>query len=395
MTSFATDAYPTEGEAHRLERSQMFVPPLLKPALATLEAGFARYLADANAQAEFSTLLRNFAGRPTPLTEAQNLGRKWGGRVFLKREDLVHGGAHKLNNALGQCHLAKYMGFEEVIAETGAGQHGVATAICAAKLGLKARVYQGKKDVDRQRPNALRMRLFGATLHPVTDGQATLKEAVNAAMREWVGSYETAAYCLGSIVGPHPYPFIVRHFQSVIGKEAAAQIKNFLGDAPLDAVLACVGGGSNAAGVFNGFVGEKQVRLVGCEAAGAASLTHGTLGVMHGMETLILQTEERQIAETHSISAGLDYPGVGPWLAGLKRDGRLMSLAVTDDECVAALVELAREEGILCALESAHAVAGAKAFLQKNPGASVLVNVSGRGDKDLDILLQKGLGAQP
>ncbi|MCA2961182.1 MAG: tryptophan synthase subunit beta [Silvanigrellales bacterium] len=378
--------------AQRMELSQAFAPPLLKPALERLEKGFAAYRADAGQTAEFADLLRTFAGRPTPVTEATNLSRKWKGRVFLKREDLVHGGAHKLNNALGQCHLARFMGFSEVIAETGAGQHGVATAMAAAKLGLKARVFQGKKDVDRQRPNALRMRLFGAELIPVTDGQATLKEAVNAAMREWVATFRTTAYCLGSIVGPHPYPGLVRHFQSVIGQEAREEMLKRLGGKHPDAVFACVGGGSNAAGVFSGYVEDASVRLVGCEAAGAASLTHGTLGILHGMETLLLQTEERQIADTHSISAGLDYPGVGPWLAGLKLDGRLESAAIDDDASLAALVELARDEGVLCALESAHAVAGAKFFLQKNPGATVLVNISGRGDKDLDILLQKGLG---
>ena len=378
--------------AQKMELSQAYAPPLLKPALERLEIGFAAYRADAGQTAEFADLLRTFAGRPTPVTEAANLSRKWKGRVFLKREDLVHGGAHKLNNALGQCHLARFMGFSEVIAETGAGQHGVATAMAAAKLGLKARVFQGKKDVDRQRPNALRMRLFGAELIPVTDGQATLKEAVNAAMREWVATFRTSAYCLGSIVGPHPYPGLVRHFQSVIGQEAREEMLERLGGKHPDAVFACVGGGSNAAGAFSGYVEDAHVRLVGCEAAGAASLTHGTLGILHGMETLLLQTEERQIANTHSISAGLDYPGVGPWLAGLKLDGRLESAAIDDDACLAALIELARDEGVLCALESAHAVAGAKFFLQKNPGATVLVNISGRGDKDLDILLQKGLG---
>jgi tryptophan synthase beta chain len=374
-----------------LELSRAYAPPLLKSALERLEEGFDAYLRDTKCATELEVLLAEFAGRETPLTEASHISRAWGGRVFLKREDLVHGGAHKLNNALGQCHLALRMGFVDIIAETGAGQHGVATAMAAAKLGLRARVYQGKKDVDRQRPNALRMRLFGAELIPVTDGSATLKEAVNAAMREWVATSRTSAYCLGSIVGPHPYPTIVRHFQSVIGREARRQILSRLGGRLPDAVLACVGGGSNAAGIFSGFVDDTPVRLVGCEAAGAASLTYGTMGVLHGMETLLLQTPERQIADTHSISAGLDYPGVGPWLAGLKLDGRLESAAITDDEALAALQELARTEGVLCALESAHAVAGAKSFLHKNPGAVVIVNVSGRGDKDLDILLQKGL----
>ena len=371
--------------AESLEMGRKFVPPLLAPALANLETGYAKYLKDEQAQAELRHLLLTFAGRPTALTLAENLGKKWGGTIYLKREDLVHGGAHKLNNALGQCALAKYMGFKEVVAETGAGQHGVATAIAAAKLGLKARIYQGAKDIERQRPNALRMRLLGADLIPVHDGSATLKEAVNAAMRAWVSCYQTTAYCLGSIVGPHPYPTLVRTFQRVIGDECREQILRECNSLP-DAVFACVGGGSNAAGIFSGFVNDPKVKLVGCEAALAASLVHGTMGVLHGMESLVLQTTERQIAETHSISAGLDYPGVGPWLAGLKMEGRLEALPITDKECVAALEELAREEGVLCALESAHAVAGLKKYLHTHPGAVCVVNISGRGDKDLDIL---------
>lgn len=374
-------------QADILERGGKFVPPLLAPALLRLENGFKNYLNDAQLQAQYKHSLQSFAGRPTPLTYAKNLSRIWGGEVFLKREDLLHGGAHKLNNALGQCIIAQSMGFSEVIAETGAGQHGVATAMAAAQLGLKARIFQGARDVERQRLNALRMNLFGATLIPVPDGSATLKEAVNAAMREWVGRCNEAAYCLGSIVGPHPYPSMVRYFQKIIGEECSEQIMSLTGSMP-QTVVACVGGGSNAAGMFSGFVHLPNVQLVACEAAGAASLTHGKMGLLHGMESLLLMTKERNIAETHSISAGLDYPGVGPWLAGLKLDGRLSSLPINDKECVLALEELACNEGILCALESAHALAGAKKILADKPGQKIVICVSGRGDKDLETLLK-------
>jgi tryptophan synthase beta chain len=376
---------PTPWE--RMEAADAYVPPLLAPALKRLEAGFERFLADATARRELDGLLESFAGRPTALTEALHLGRRWGGRVFLKREDLVHGGAHKLNNALGQCYLAQYMGFREVIAETGAGQHGVATAIAAARFGLGAHVYQGAVDVERQSLNAHRMRLFGATLHPVYEGSQTLNDAVNAALRVWVGHHEEAAYCLGSVTGPRPYPRIVRHFQRVIGDEARRQVQAVTGVLP-DCLVACVGGGSNAAGLFTAFVDDPSVALLACEAAGAASLTFGSLGTLHGTESLVLQTPERNIAPTHSISAGLDYPGVGPWLAGLKLGGRLQSVAITDDQALDGLEELAREEGVLCALESAHAVAGAREWLARNPGRTCVIGISGRGDKDLDSYLK-------
>jgi tryptophan synthase beta chain len=371
--------------ASEMERSQRVVPPLLHPALTTLEEGFDAFLKDDAAQNEFRDLLRDFVGRPTALSEALNLSKAWGCRVLLKREDLAHGGAHKLNNALGQCFLARYMGFRSVIAETGAGQHGVATAIAAAKFGLACEVFQGAVDVERQALNAQRMRLFGARLTPVHDGSKTLNDAVSAALRAWVVRYTQSAYCLGSITGPHPYPRIVRHFQKVIGEEAREQLKS-KGIQHPTAVFACVGGGSNAAGLFSGFAGDGSVALYACEAAGAASLVHGRMGTLHGMESLILQTPERNVAKTHSLSAGLDYPGVGPWLAGLKITGRLQAIPVSDDDAVAALEELAREEGILCALESAHAVAGARQWAQQNRGASVLIGISGRGDKDLEIL---------
>lgn len=371
------------------ETQSQFCPPLLAPALKLLEEGIKEFFAHSSAQRALQEDLRTFAGRATPLTLAPRLGKLYGGKIYLKREDLLHGGAHKLNNALGQCHLAKFMGFKHIIAETGAGQHGVATAMAASRLGLTAVVYQGAKDVKRQQLNALRMKLFGATLIQVEDGQATLKEAVNAAFRSWVGSYKTHAYCIGSIVGPHPYPKLVRQFQSCIGQETLAQFRAEEGNNLPHAVFACVGGGSNAAGMFTPFEPMDQVKLVGCEAAGAASLTHGTPGVLQGMYSLILQTSERNIAPTHSVSAGLDYPGVGPYLAGLKLQGRLNVLAIEDQEALNALRCLAEQEGILCALESAHAIAGAQKYLSQNRGHTVVINVSGRGDKDLGILSQK------
>ena len=385
-----TEGHFTPLQTTPLEMNETFRPPLLEPALQFLKKGFQEFLQSSSAAAELRYLLHTFAGRPTPVTYARHLSQAWGGTVLLKREDLVHGGAHKLNNALGQCLLAKSMGYKEVIAETGAGQHGVATAIAAAQLGLKAIIYQGAVDVARQKPNAQRMRLLGAQLVAVEDGDKTLKEAINAAMRDWVARYRTAYYCLGSVVGPYPYPVITRTFQRVIGDEAFEQSKQILGKVP-DAVFACVGGGSNAAGIFTRFVEVSEAQLIGCEAAGAASLVHGTMGVIQGMESLVLQTPDRQIAHTHSVSAGLDYPGVGPWLADLKLKGRLSALAITDAQALAALKDCARQEGIIAALETAHALAGAQQHLRDHPGSSCLVCLSGRGDKDLGILEEQGL----
>lgn len=367
------------------EDNDTFVPPLLEPALAALREGLRSFLADPQQRMALRAELESFAGRPTPLTVAHRLGSTWGGRVLLKREDLLHSGAHKLNNALGQCALAKYMGLGNVLAETGAGQHGVATAIAGARYGLRVTVYQGATDVARQALNAQRMRLFGATLLPVEDGAGTLKEAVNAAMRAWVRCWQDTAYCLGSAVGPAPYPRMVREFQRVIGDETQAQLERLEIMQP-DALLACVGGGSNASGFFTAFVDDPKVQLIGCEAAGAASLVNGQPGTLHGMESLILQTADRQVSETHSISAGLDYPAVGPWLASLKESGRLTPYAITDREALQALRECAELEGILCALETAHALAGAKRYLAKHRGATVVVCISGRGDKDLGII---------
>ena len=371
--------------AQKMEQQDRFITPLLEKALEFLSNGFNDYINDKNEQEKLKILLQDFCGRETPLYEAHNLSKIYGGKIYIKREDLVHGGAHKLNNAIAQCSLAKFMGITNVIAETGAGQHGVATAMAGANLGINVKVYQGEIDIQRQQLNALRMRLFGAKLISVTEGSAKLKEAVNAAMRDWVSAYHNHAYCIGSIVGPHPFPKMVRHFQKIIGEETKSQILEKTGKLPA-AVLACVGGGSNAAGIFTAFVDNPDVKLVACEASGAASLSKGSMGILHGMETLILQTSERQIAETHSISAGLDYPGVGPWLCGLKQENRLQDLSITDNDCVEALKLLAKEEGILCALESAHAVAGAKKYLESNPGKTIVICLSGRGDKDLETM---------
>ncbi len=372
-------------KARKMEQQDRYITPLLEKPLEFLSKGFNEYMNDKNEQKKLNILLQDFCGRETPLFEARNLSKIYGGKIFIKREDLVHGGAHKLNNAIAQCSLAKYMGITNIIAETGAGQHGVATAMAGANLGLTVKVYQGEVDIQRQQLNALRMKLFGAKLISVSEGKGKLKEAVNAAMRDWVSAYHNHAYCIGSIVGPHPFPTMVRHFQKIIGEETKSQILEKTGKLP-SAVLACVGGGSNAAGMFTSFIEHFDVELIACEASGAASLSNGSMGILHSMETLVLQTPERQIAETHSISAGLDYPGVGPWLCGLKQEKKLNNFIITDNECVEALQLLAKEEGILCALESSHAVAGAKKYLEKNPGKTIVVCLSGRGDKDLDTM---------
>jgi tryptophan synthase beta chain len=369
----------------KMEQQDRFITPLLEKPLEYLSRGFNDYINDKKEQENLNILLQDFCGRETPLFEARNLSKRYGGKIFIKREDLVHGGAHKLNNAIAQCSLAKFMGINNIIAETGAGQHGVGTAMAGANLGLSVKVYQGIVDVQRQELNALRMRLFGANLISVSEGKGKLKEAVNAAMRDWVSNYQNHAYCIGSIVGPHPFPTMVRHFQKVIGDETKVQILEKTGKLP-SAILACAGGGSNAAGMFTAFANHLDVAFIACEASGAAKLSKGTMGILHGMESLVLQTQERQIAETHSISAGLDYPAIGPWLCGLKQENRLHDFSITDDECVEALKLLAKEEGILCALESAHAVAGAKKYLAKNPDKTIIICLSGRGDKDLDLI---------
>ncbi len=378
-----------------------FVPETLIPALDELEQAWRIARADEAFQRELDGLLRRFAGRPTPVGDALRMSADVGGcRVLLKREDLCHTGAHKINNTLGQVLLARRMGKRRIIAETGAGQHGVATATAAALFGLPCDVFMGALDVERQALNVFRMQLLGARVVPVTAGSRTLKDAMNEAIRDWVTNVRDTHYIIGSVAGPHPYPALVRDFQAIIGKEARAQVQELAGRLP-DAVVACVGGGSNAMGIFSAFLSDPGVKLVGVEAAGhglssgrhGASLAKGTPGVLHGSRSYVLQTRDGQIAEAHSISAGLDYPGVGPELAYLKDEGRLTLMQATDAEALAALQWLARTEGIIPALESAHAIAAARKLARKlGAGGLVLVNVSGRGDKDVDQV-RKALGA--
>ncbi|ACG75376.1 tryptophan synthase, beta subunit [Anaeromyxobacter sp. K] len=380
-----------------------FVPETLVPALDELEQAWREARADPAFQAELDELLRRYAGRETPVSEAPRMSADVGGcRVLLKREDLCHTGSHKLNNTLGQILLARRMGKKRIIAETGAGQHGVATATAAALFGLPCEVYQGAVDVERQALNVFRMQLLGARVIPVTAGSATLKDAMNEALRDWVTNVRDTHYIIGSVAGPHPYPALVRTFQSVIGREARRQVLELAGRLP-DAVVACVGGGSNAMGIFSAFVDDAHVDLVAAEAAGlglstpkhGASLAKGTPGVLHGSRSYVLQDGHGQIQEAHSISAGLDYPGVGPELAYLKDQGRLTLLPQTDAEALESFQYLARMEGIIPALESAHAISAArKVARDAGPGGLVLVNVSGRGDKDVEQV-RKMLEASP
>jgi tryptophan synthase beta chain len=370
-----------------------FVPETLIPALDELEAAWQAARADPAFCAELEDLLVRFAGRPTPVGDARRFSAEVGGcRVLLKREDLCHTGAHKINNTLGQVLLARRMGKKRIIAETGAGQHGVATATAAALFGLPCEVFMGALDVERQALNVFRMQLLGARVVPVTAGSRTLKDAMNEAIRDWVTNVRDTHYIIGSVAGPHPYPALVRDYQAVIGTEARAQVQELAGRLP-DAVVACVGGGSNAMGIFSAFISDPGVKLVGVEAAGhglesgkhGASLTKGRPGVLHGSRSYVLQTDDGQIAEAHSISAGLDYPGVGPELAYLKDEGRLTLMQATDAEALEALQWLARTEGIIPALESAHAVSAARLLARElGDGGLLLVNVSGRGDKDVD-----------
>ncbi len=377
-----------------------YVPEVLIPALTELEAAYQDALRDPVFSGEFQSLLRTYVGRPTPLTLASRLSSHLGGaRIYLKREDLAHSGAHKINNALGQALLAKKMGKQRIIAETGAGQHGVATATAAALLGLECVIYMGEVDMQRQKPNVLRMNLLGAEVRSVCSGSKTLKDAINEAIRDWVTNVRNTHYLLGSALGPYPYPQMVRDFQSVIGSEARRQIIDQAGSLPV-AVIACVGGGSNAIGIFSAFLDDQEVRLIGVEAGGAgiesglhaarfADPRRGRLGVLHGTKTYVLQDEYGQIAETHSVSAGLDYPAVGPQHAFLRSIGRAEYTFATDEEALEAFQILAKMEGILPALESAHAIA--EALKQAPRYASdqlILINLSGRGDKDLDTVLQ-------
>jgi tryptophan synthase beta chain len=372
-----------------------YVPEILVPALEQLERAYLEARGDPSFAAEFDALLTTYAGRPTPLTLCRNLTGDRRVKLYLKREDLLHGGAHKTNQALGQGLLARRMGKKRLIAETGAGQHGVATAMIGALLGMPTRIYMGAKDVERQRLNVFRMRLMGAEVVPVSSGTQTLKDALNEALRYWTESYEDTHYLIGTVAGPHPFPTIVRDFQWVIGREARAQILETEGRLP-DAVVACVGGGSNAMGIFSEFIPDKGVALIGVEPAGhglstdkhGATLLKGRPGVLHGSETYILQDEHGQVAETHSVSAGLDYPGVGPEHAHLMTSGRATYVAATDDEALDAFQKLARSEGIIPAFESAHAIAHALKMAAEAAQAGretvLVVNLSGRGDKDME-----------
>ena len=358
-----------------------FVPETLVPACEELEAAFVAAWADTAFRAELDHLLKTYAGRPSILTECSNLGSQLGVRLLLKREDLNHTGSHKINNVLGQALLAKRMGKRRLVAETGAGQHGVATATAAALLGMECKVYMGAVDVQRQSLNVFRMKLLGSEVEAVESGSRTLKDAVNEAMRDWVATVETTHYCLGSVMGPHPYPWMVREFHRVVGAEAREQCIALLGDVP-DVAVACVGGGSNAIGLFSGFV-DDRTRLVGVEPAGGAAVNRGVPGVVHGMRSYLMQDEYGQVQEAHSISAGLDYPGVGPEHSHLASIGRAEYPNVTDAEVVAAFQLLAKTEGIISALECAHALAWIVRAAPELKGQTVLMNLSGRGDKDV------------
>ncbi len=372
-----------------------YVPETLMPALEELEEAFEEVREDEEFWEELDVLYRKYAGRPTPLYHAANLSRELGVKIYLKREDLVHGGAHKLNNTLGQALLADRMGKERIIAETGAGQHGLATAMAGAAMGKEVEIYMGALDVERQKHNVFRMELMGARVIPVHTGSQTLKDAINEALRDWITNLETTYYLLGSVVGPHPYPMMVREFQRVIGRETKEQILEEEGSLP-DAIIACTGGGSNAIGIFYEFLDDEEVALYAVEAGGegintdkhSASLCAGEVGVLHGCKTKVLQDEYGQIRTTHSIAPGLDYPGVGPELAFLADEGRITPDAVTDEEALEGFKMLNRTEGILPALESAHAVYYVKKLVDNgelDAGDVVVVNLSGRGDKDVRI----------
>jgi tryptophan synthase beta chain len=392
LANIQQDVYPDERGRYGPYGGR-YVPETLVPALNRLQAGVDRYLRDPEFLREYQDELHNWVGRATPLTFARTLSKQWGVELWLKREDMAHTGAHKINNSVGQVLLAKKLNAKRVIAETGAGQHGVATAAACARLGMPCTVYMGSVDMERQAPNVGRMKLLGATVVPVTSGDKTLRAAVDEALRDWVSDPNGTYYCLGSPIGPHPYPYIVRELQSVIGREARVQMLERTGKLP-DLVVACVGGGSNAIGMFHPFVKDRDVEMLGIEAGGignglgqnAASLAYGSPGVLQGCFSMLLQDENGQIQETHSVSAGLDYPGVGPEHALLQSVGRIKYEAVNDDDALAALAECCAAEGILPAIESSHALAGAKRYALANPGKRILIALSGRGDKDMPTL---------
>jgi len=372
-----------------------FIPETLVPAIEELEESYKKFTKDSNFKKELKEYLENYAGRPTPLYFAKNLTEYVGGaKIYLKREDLLHGGAHKTNNTLGQCLLAKKMGKKRIIAETGAGQHGVGTALASAVLGLECEIYMGLKDTERQKLNVFRMKLLGSKVHPVKSGTQTLKDAINEALRDWITNVENTYYVIGSVVGPHPYPMIVRDFQSIIGKEIKKQIRKINGNLP-NAIVACVGGGSNAIGSFYPFIGDQEVSLYGIEAEGSgiktgkhsATLAAGSSGILHGMQTYLLQDKMGQISATHSISAGLDYPGVGPEHSYLKEIKRVNYKSCTDDDAIKAFVILSEKEGIIPALESAHAISyGMKLAKKMKKSEDIVITLSGRGDKDVEVV---------
>jgi len=375
-----------------------FVPETLMPSLLELEHAYKKFQNNKSIQVELKTLQRNFIGRPTSLYFAKQLSVFAGQKIYLKREDLAHTGAHKINNALGQALLAKFMGKSRIIAETGAGQHGVATAAVCAKLGLECTIYMGEVDIQRQQPNVVRMRLLGAKVVSVSSGSKTLKDAINEAIRDWISNVETTHYLLGSVLGPHPYPTIVRNFQKVIGQEARNQILAAEGKLP-DYLIACVGGGSNSIGLFHKFLNDPQVKMIGVEAGGlgiksgkhAVRFSGGREGILHGTKSFVLQDTDGQITETHSISAGLDYPSIGPEHSYLHQLKRVRYVSVTDKEALSAFQLLSKKEGIIPALESAHAVAYALKFAKKLlKNKIIIINLSGRGDKDLPEM-EKGL----
>jgi tryptophan synthase beta chain len=370
-----------------------YVPETLIPALERLERGVREHLHSTEFQAELTQQLTTWVGRPTALTYAARLSARWGARVYLKREDLAHTGAHKINNAIGQALLARRLGARRIVAETGAGQHGVASAAACARLGLPCVVYMGAIDMERQAPNVGRMRLLGAEVVPVTGGDRTLRAAIDEALRDWVSDPLGTYYLLGSVVGPHPYPYLVRELQAVIGREARSQMLAATGALP-DALIACVGGGSNSIGAFHAFIADASVAIIGVEAGGrgaglgdnAATVAYGRPGVLHGTYSMLLQNEDGQIEETHSVSAGLDYPGVGPEHALLAAVGRVHYETASDAEALAGVRALSESEGILPAIESAHALAAAERWARAHPGGTVLVCLSGRGDKDMPTL---------
>ena len=380
----------------------IFVPELLIPALEELEAAFYKYKDDKKFNNELDYYLKEFAGRPTSLYFAGNLSKRLGCKIYLKREDMLHTGAHKINNTLGQGLLAKYMGKTRLIAETGAGQHGIATAVVGALLSIPTEVYMGSEDVERQKLNVFRMELSGASVSPVYHGSRTLKDSINEAFRDWISNVNTTHYLIGSTMGPHPYPTMVKHFQSIIGRETKKQITEKEGKLP-DAVIACVGGGSNSIGIFSEFIKDEEVELIGVEGGGngvesgktGATLSYGTEGILHGSFSFVLQNDDGQINEAHSVSAGLDYPGVGPEHAHLKVTDRAKYTAITDQEALRGFKLLSETEGIIPALESSHAVAYAEKYAEKpeNKGKTIEINLSGRGDKDM-FLAAREMGVE-